>query len=161
MAKKNLWTWFKNLFKNILKHADIIAITVTEEIKNALDTGVAGFLANLVDQLTKSNIATDVAAFLKKNIPKILAAELAVQGLPDNPTVDDILKFETDILNAFGKISNQSKLYTVLAAQIYGLIDTTLKTTPDTKPTFAEWVQVVEAAYQDYVLDQQDANNQP
>lgn len=158
MAKFNLWTWFKNIFKNVIKHADVVAITVTEEIKAALGTGAAGFLAKLVDQLTKSHIAEDIVTFLKTNITKVLAAELAVQGLPDNPTAEDILKFETDILNAFGKISNQSKLYTTLAAQIYGLIDTTLKTTPDTKPTFAEWVSVVESAYQDYILDQQSTD---
>ena len=33
MAKFNLWTWFKNIFHNVIKHADLIAITVTEDIK--------------------------------------------------------------------------------------------------------------------------------
>lgn len=160
MAKFNLWTWFKDIFKNVIKHADVVAITVTEEIKDALNTGAAGFFASLIDKLTKSHIAENIVDFLKTNIGKVLAVELAVQGLPDNPTSDDILKFETDILNAFGKISNTSKLYTTLAAQIYGLIDTTLKNTPDTPPTFAEWVRVVEGSYQDYLLDKQDVNNQ-
>jgi len=159
MAKFNLWTWFKNIFKNVIKHADQVAITVTEEIKNALNTGAAGFLAGLIDQLTKSHIAENILKFLKDNITKVLAAELAVQGIPDNATPDDILKFETDVINAFGKIDNKSKLYTTLAAQIYGLIDTTLKTTPETPPTFAEWVRVVESAYQDYLQDKQDAEN--
>lgn len=154
--KFNLWSWFKNIFKNIIKHADAVAITVTEEIKAALNSGVAGFLASLVDQMTKSHIAENIVDFLKKNITKVLAAELAVQGLPDNPTEDDILRFENEILMAFGKIDNKSKLYTTLAAQIYGLIDTTLKTTPDTPPTFAEWVRVVEEAYQDYLQDKED-----
>jgi len=156
MPKFNLWTWFKNIFKFVERHADVVAITITEEIKTALNNGVAGFLALIVDNLTKSHVAADIVEILKKNIQKVLAVELAVQGLPDNPTADDILKFENEILASFGKIDNQSKLYTTLAAQIYGLIDTTLKATPDTPPTFAEWVHVVEQAYQDYLQDKQD-----
>lgn len=142
--------FFDRLFTHIKKDVNVVAITVTEAIKLALDSGTAGFLAGIIDSLFKTHIAQDVLGLLKKFIPKILATELAIQGLPDNPTPDDILAFEQSVLKAFSVTDDKSKLYTTLAAQLYGHIKDALG---DGKVTFAEAVIIIEATYQDYLTD--------
>jgi len=155
-----VWKWLKKTFKNVITHAAPVAVTVTEEIKTVLESGATGFIASLIDGLTKTNIASEIVAFLNKEIPKILAAELAVEALPLNPTEDDIAIFEANVLKAFGVYDNKSKLYTTLAAQIFGIIQQTYNDTPDVPPTFAEWVKAVEQAWQDYQNDIQNSDNE-
>lgn len=147
MAKWNLWTIIKNIFKGAKKDFAHLAVVILEDIKPALNSGVVGFLSKLFDSLTKSNIAEDVIKFLQTNIPKILAANLAIQGLPDNPTSDEILKFEQDIIEAFGKLDKKSKLYTIFVADTYGILQETFETTPDVPPTYAEWVETIQKIF--------------
>lgn len=148
--------FFDRFFTHVVRDADIVAISVTQAIKSALDTGAAGFVAGVIDSLFKSHIAEDILTALKKYIPSVLAAELAVQGLPDNPTEADILEFENRILAAFSVHDQKSKLYTVLAAQVYGIIK---KTSDETPGKFADWVKAVEEAYRDYLADKAEAEN--
>ncbi len=148
--------FFDRFFTHVVRDADIVAISVTEAIKSALDTGAAGFVAGVIDSLFKTHVAEDVLTILKKYIPKVLAAELAVQGLPDDPTEADVLEFENRILAAFSVHDEKSKLYTVLAAQIYGVIKKTAKETPG---NFADWVSAVEEAYRDYLADKAELEN--
>ena len=147
---KAVWAWLVKAWHSIRVSADSVAIAVTEEVKGSLDSGVVGFIANAIDQLTKSKIADSIVADLKVYIPKVLATELAVQGLPDNPTQAQILTFENAILSAFNLHDNKSKLYTTLAAQIYGRISYAVSSTPG---KFSDWVTVVEDCYQDYLGD--------
>lgn len=149
--------WLKKVFTEGLQDADKIAISVTEGVKTALVDGIAGFIADVLDGLTKSNIPTEIVTLLQNNISKILAVELAIQGLPANPTQQDILTFEQSVLAAFNVTSDKSKLYTTLAAQIYGIIQAQLG--GQTKLTFAQLVVDVEQAYSDYVTDQQQYPN--
>lgn len=146
------WNWVKKLFSSGIKDADKIAIVVTEEIKTGLQSGVIGWIANVAAGLLHSQIPTEIVTLLNNNINKVLAVELALQGIPDNPTADDILSFEQSVLKAFNVTDNKSKLYTTLAAQIYGII--LAQVNSGTKLTFAELVADVEAAYQDYLNDQ-------
>jgi len=146
----NIWNWFKKNFLTAVESADAVAITVTEEAKTLLANGTGDFVAGLIDSVTKTGIAEEVVTILKKEIPNILAVELAIQGLPANPTPEQVLAFEQSILSAFGVLNNKSKLYTTLAAQVYGIIQSTINTTPG---SFADWVIAVENAYQDYTND--------
>lgn len=149
--------WISKVFNGALRDADQIAIAVTEALKTAMVNGVAGFIAEILDGLTKSQVPTEIVTLIQNNIDKVLAVELAIQGLPANPTAADILTFEQSVLKAFSVTSNTSKLYTTLAAQIYGII----KTQADSGNafTFAQLVSDVEQAYQDYVQDQTTTSN--
>ena len=60
---------------------------------------------------------------LKIIVPKVLAAELALKELPDNPTEKDIKKFADAVLKAFNVENNNSKLWTTFGAQVYGIVD--------------------------------------
>lgn len=148
-----VWQWFKKVFVDHTKSGATVAVAITETIKAILNNPVAGFLENVIDAVTHTQLAANIAAAVNALIPKILTVELGIEGLPDNPTPDQILAFEQSIMKAFGVTSSTSKLYTTLAAQIYGIIQTTLSTTPG---TFANWVSAVEQAYQDYQADLQN-----
>src|SRR5579872_19426 len=143
------WAWLKNAFKYIETDADKIAISVTEGLKTAFVNGTLGFIANILDGLTHSQVPTEVVTFIGANVDKLLATELAIQGLPANPTEADILAFEQAVLKAFSVVSDKSKLYTTLAAQIYGIIKT--QADASVKFTFAQLVIDIETAYQDYL----------
>lgn len=141
---------YKTVAKGVKAEAPI-AVTITEAVKTILSNPVTALLENIFDAVTGTKIAVDAANLINAQIPKILAAELAIEGLPDNPTPADILAFENRILSAFDVKADNSRLYTVLGAQIYGIINTTVQSG---KPvTFAVLVEDIEAAYADYKAD--------
>lgn len=143
--------WFGKVFVSHAQSADSVAVYITEMVKTILANPISGFLLNLADGVTHTNLPTDIANTISNTvIPKALAVELGIQGLPDNPTPAQILAFEQNIMTAFNVTSDNSKLYTVLGAQIYGEIQTTLNTTPG---KFADWVIAIEASYADYQKD--------
>lgn len=150
-----LWAAIKkglhDAFTFVQKKADVIAISATEEIKAALNGGAVGFLAKIIDDLTKGHVATDVVELLKKGIPKALEIELAIQGIPENATEQDILDFENRVLTAFGVTTDNAKLYTLLASQIYGLLHNYVES--GEKLTFGATVKLIESAYQEYLSD--------
>lgn len=152
--------WLGKVFKNVIHSAGPVAVTITEAVKAALTSQATGFLAKLFDDLSGSHIAEDVLKVATPWITKLLAAELAVTHLPDNPTEDDILDFEQRVLTAFNVYDNKSKLYSVFGAQIYGIVQKTFGDTPEKPPTFAEWVKALEEAYQDYMADKAQFPNE-
>lgn len=145
-----VFSWFKRTFIDHLKSTASVAVTITEAVKVILASPGAVFLENLADTILHTQLPTQVANVLNSAIPKILVFELGIEGLPDNPTEQDVLAFEQSILKAFNVSSDNSKLYTTLAAQIYGIIKTTSETTPG---HFADWVNAIEEAYLDYQKD--------
>lgn len=148
--------WFAKVFKVIAVDADKFAITVTEYIKQGLDTGILGAIAKALDSIT-GHVSTEVLAFLQAEIPKALAVELAIQGLPANPTADDIATFEKEILTVIGgkDLVSKSKLWTTFSVQVFTLVQAALKANNDNL-TFAQIVALIEQAYQDYVQDKAD-----
>lgn len=144
------WTWFTKVFVSHAVSADKVAVTVTETIKTLLANPVTGFLENVADAVTGTQVPTNIANAINSVIPKILAVELGIQGLPANPQPSDILAFEQEIMGAFSITSNNSKLYTELAAQVYGIVQANIA---NGTTNFAGWVTAVEAAYADYQKD--------
>jgi hypothetical protein len=149
---KKVWQWFTKLFKTVKDDADKLAIAFTEEVKDFITTPLAGGLAVLIDTTFKTHLAEEGLAFLKKNIYKILALELGLQALSDDPTEQEILDFENAViktvtgLDAFGK----SKLWSTFAAQVLGIIKSH---EGDASYTYAQLIKDVEEAYQDYLQD--------
>jgi len=146
-----VWNWFQTKFTPSLESADAIAVSVTETIKKLLDNGTAGFVTTVIDSATNSKVPDQILSVLQKEVPNILAVELGIQTLTSNPTQYQIQAFETAVLNAFGLVNDKSVLYTTLAAQVYGVIQKTLTTTPG---KFFDWVTAVEQVYTDYINDQ-------
>lgn len=144
--------WLAKAFKSVERDGDKIAIAITEGVQEALKSGVLTGIADVLEGIFPGvkNLPTEIVAELDKLIPKILASELALQGIPDNATPQDILDFENKVIAAFDVKSDNSKLWTTLAAQVYGLIQTYLALP---NPTFADRVNVVEDAWKLYVAD--------
>lgn len=151
---KKIWNWLKKAFTVIEKDVDKVAITVTQHIKDDLDNGVLGFIATTLAGVLHSQVPIEIVALLKMKIPKILAVELAIQGIPDNATDQDILEFEQRVLDAFGVNNQKSKLYTVLASQIYLEVKTLMNEAHGV--TFAEAVKLIEDSYTLYLKDKAD-----
>lgn len=149
------WQWLKKELKFIERDGAKIAITVTEHVKEGLQSGVIGFLATLADNLLKSHVAEDVVAAINKNIDKVIALELALQGLPDNPTAQQLSDFEQQIIGAFGKLDNKSKLYSTIAAQVALIVDKLYPNADAPNPTWAEIIAAVQEAFLDYEADKQ------
>lgn len=142
--------WLFKVFVDHIQNSAHVAIVITESIKSLLNNPVTGFLENIADTITGTQIPTNLANLIAAQIPKILAVELSIQGLPANPTEADILAFEQDVLKAFNVTSNNSKLYTELAAQTYGIIQGSVASG---KTKFSDWVADITQIYADYKLD--------
>lgn len=154
-----VWSWLKGAFSYIKQDADKVAISITEEVKSLLDSGVVTAITDFIDAEFKTQLGAEVVALLNRFVPKALAVELAIQGLPDNPTQADIRAFSDAIVKAFTGLGPQgkTKLYTTLAAQVYGIIETEVN--KHQPVTFAELVSDVEDAYQLYLQDLADQNS--
>lgn len=151
---KNIFKPFIWLYKQVAAGVKVeapIAVTITEAVKTILANPLTGLLENIIDSIAGTSIAVDAANAISAQIPKILAAELAIEGLPVSPTPADILAFEQRVIAAFDINADNSRLYTVLGAQIYGILNTTL--TSGKPITFAVLVADIETAYQDYQKD--------
>lgn len=145
-------SWLKKVFTSIERDVAPIAVAITEALQQSLKDGTAGFIAKMVETIFPQvhGLPEQVVAILQKTVPKVLAAELALEGIPANPTEADILAFEQKVLGAFAIADNKSKLYTTLASQIYGDIQTYIGG-PSHK--FADIVAMVEQAFQQYKDD--------
>lgn len=152
---------FQWLSKNFVDHAVSaahVAVTVTEAVKAILANPAVGILENIADAVTGTQIPTQLVGLINGAIPKILAVELSIQGLPANPTEADVLAFEQDILKTFSVNNNNSKLYTEIAAQAYGIIQTNIA---NGTTNFASWVIAIQQIYADYKLDLAANTSQP
>lgn len=146
-----------HFFSGGLKAAATAAVSITEEIKTVLSSGFVKTVAGYVDEQFKTHLAEDVIAGINSAIPKVLAVELAVEGLPDNPTEQDVLDFENRVYKAVTGLDpvGTSKLYSTLGAQIYGIIKPQVDSGEPL--TWAIMIKDVEDAYQDYLKDLQDS----
>lgn len=148
-----------NFFHSFKENVSKIAIGITEAVKTATEGTLFKTLASTIDTAFKTHLASDVLDLIHKGTLKALAVELAIEGLSDNPTEQDILDFENRVIAAITGLSpkNKSKLWTTLASQIYGLVQEATK--DDTTLTWAEIVEIVETAYQDFLQDKADEEN--
>jgi hypothetical protein len=147
--------WFKKVFLATKTNFDTVAIAITQDLQNALNSGVVDVIAKFVEGTFPSvqKLPEAIVAELKLIIPKILVAELALQGLPDNPTQEEVQAFAESVAKAFNVNQSNSKLWTVFGAQVYGIL------LNDKTKTFASLVLDVEQAYQALQADLADQSN--
>ena len=154
-----LGRWFRNFQKGAAK----AAVAITEAVKTASEGTLVKTLSNTIDSVFHTHLATDALELIHATTIKALAVELAIQGLPDNPTEADILAFETAVVKAVSGLDphGQSKLWTTLAAQTFGSIKEALQKDGDL--SFADIVLEVEKASKNYLEDKAeiDGEDQP
>lgn len=144
--------WFAKVFVSVEENAAHIAVSIGEVAKDALQNGTLDVGAKIVDFVTKSALGDEVEAALKIALPKIIAVSAAIETHPDATwTTDQVVAWEQKILDAFNIHGNKSVVYSLIAAQTYGVLNS-LKANPG-KPTLAAWIGAVEAIYNDYQAD--------
>lgn len=157
---KSIGGFFAKIFKNIKEDADTVAITITQGIKLALDSG----LVKVITDLIPGDLDAEIVAFLQNAIPKALAIELALQGIPDNATPEQIQDFILLVEKSVGgkNWQEQSAFWTKLAVNIYNQIQADLNKDPaHANISFADMVAIIETAYSAYKAHQagEDTDN--
>jgi hypothetical protein len=145
--------FISKIWKSLTGSTDTAAIAITEGIQEALKNGTLTTITKIVEAVLPigETLPAAIIAKLDVLIPQILSFELSIQGLSDNPTEVQIKAFEDEIIKAFGVSTDNSKLWTTLAAQVYIIIKSDVES--GTKYTFAQAVIDVEKAYHAYVAD--------
>lgn len=143
-----IWAFIKKIGAWTVEHAAPTVVAIVEQLQTLWNSGTPGFIASVLDSLTKSGIPTEVVNAIGKALPTILANALAVEGLPTNPSPIQLAAFEQRILDAIGIHDSKSKIYTVVSADIFAMLQRDLQ--PGVKYTFAMCVAEIEEAFQDY-----------
>src|SRR5579871_4962193 len=101
--------WFKKAFTDIQTDIAPIAVTITEGLKTAIDSGILPAITALIPD----GIGADISAFLTKNgdaiLSKALAVELGIEGLPANPTEDQMKAWVNSVISALAGTSALAK----------------------------------------------------
>ncbi len=150
---QKIGAWFKRTFNNVKDNVAPVAVVITQAIKHSLDNGLLPEIAHIFDSITGTHIPSDVVAVIAKNINKVLISELALVGLPDNATPEEMVAFKETVFKAFTGQTDigRSKLFTTLAVQIKTDIDQYVNDkTPD---TFAKEVALVQKIWEQYQED--------
>lgn len=138
-----------------------IIVAITGGINTALSSGIVGSITGVVESILPSlgHLPEQLVTEARKWSPKILAAALAIEGLPDSPTPQDTVAFEKRVMDAFDVHPDPSKVFTVFAADMLNIIQ---KYSEDTTPkTFAQRVILIESIFQAYKSDVIDAKKTP
>ncbi len=146
---KAIGHWFSKAFNNIKHDAAPVAVAITQYLKTALDSGLLKTIADLIP----GDIGKEVLAVLQNAVPKALAIELGLEGIPDNATPDQIQAFILSVEKAIGGKSWQEKseFWTKFSVNIYNTIQTDINNSPDhASISFAQIVELIEETYQAY-----------
>lgn len=152
-------SWLSKVFKSVKTDGAKAAVAITEGLQTALTNGTVSTILDIISGVFPSakNLSDDILKELQVLTPKVLATELAIEGLPDNPTEADLLAFENKVLAAFHVTDDHSKLWTVFASQVYGILR---KHAGQDHVTFFELAADVQEAFLDYKKDVADAGQQ-
>lgn len=138
---------FKGIFVRAYDAADHdlfgAIITVTNVVKNALNSSVANLLVNL----TKTDVDNQVLKIANDWLAKILADELMLKGLTNASTPEEVQATFEKVFETFGTLTpeKKEKFYTSIAAELL-MIAEEIKS--GKKITFGEAAKDVEIAYQ-------------
>lgn len=156
----SIWTWFGGIFHSIKVKIAPVIVSILEVLKGAEESGVADAITSFIDRALNTHVAEDINAFIKKNVYAAIAAFLGLEGLPDNPTDDQIKAFVSLAVTALaGKVAAESipgKVYQDFGIQLYDLIKKEVDASKlsHNAVTANEIAIDIEQAYQDYVAAQ-------
>lgn len=141
--------WVGAGFRTIKQDGAKIGVSILEGYKTDVENGVIPCIATIIDVIFSTHVAADVVAGLNKEVPKLLAGALLVEGLPDNATPDQLEAFNNAAYTAFtGLPANaKSRFYATFSADIYAFVQTL--SADGGKLTYAELMAASQKAYQD------------
>lgn len=152
---KKIISWFAKAGKTIEHDAAKLAVIITEALKTGVGEKCLDIVGYIVDYLTKSGVGTEDVAKLKLILPNLMSIALGLEAPPDQATPEQLTAWGEAVLKALGINSDASKLYTTLAADLAKDIQTKIYANQGKPLTFAQWVAIVEDAFQDYQSHQE------
>jgi len=141
-----IFSWIGKLFKNAKKEWLQVAVKVTQQFQVAINSPIVDILTAIIP----SDADDAVVRILRKELPLILAKELAIVSLTEATTEADVKNAMDKIVLYFGKLSDEEKaqLYTSMSAKIYIVLQKVLE---GKKVTFGEAASLAESAYQTWI----------
>lgn len=142
-----LWAGIKGLFVKVEEKLLPEVISITEDINNALkNSSLDDLIAAISPKL--GGVPDALLAGAQTLIPKILAAELGLQGLQSGATPQDAANWAQSVITAFAGVSSNitasSKIWTNLAASLAVLFDQG----QTTGKTWVYWINLADQAFQ-------------
>lgn len=156
----SIWTWFGGIFHSIKVKIAPIIVSILEIVKGAEESGAADAIAKFIDKVFRTRVAEDVNAVIKKRVYDGIAVFLGIEGLPDNPTDDQIKALVSAATAALaGKVAAESikgKVYQDFGIHLYDIIKREVDASKlSHNPVTANQIAMdIEEAYQDYVAAQ-------
>lgn len=156
----SIWTWFGGIFHSIKVKIAPIIVSILQVIKDGEESGIFDAIAQFIDKALKSHVAEDVNAIVKKNVYNGIALFLAIEGLPDNPTDEQIKAFVSAATTALvGKVAAESvkgKVYQDFGIHLYDIIKREIDASKVSghAVTANQIAGDIEEAYQDYLAAQ-------
>lgn len=121
-----IWADIKSLFTKVEEVLLPEAIQITEGVNNALNNqSVEDLVAAISPKL--DGVPEEILTGAQSVVPKILAAELGLQGLQSGATPQDAANWAQSVITAFAGVNSDtvktSKIWTDLAASLAVLFD--------------------------------------
>lgn len=157
----SIWTWFEKVFDEAELKVNRVVVSILQAVQGLEDSGVLPFIAKILDKAT-GHLSTEINEGVKKAVTAGLVTELAIAGLPANPTEQDIKDFDSRVISAFaGKKAAQSmpgQVVSQLGAQLYNIIHTSIGQAVGKPLTCAVIITDIEQGFQDFLQDEASAN---
>ncbi len=148
----SIWTWIKNLGHHIKIDVTHIVVPALQLLQGLEDDGLLPGIAKLLDSTT-GHLSTEINAVLQKAIIAGIAVGLGIEGLPDNPTPQQVLDFSNAAVAALAgkkKLGIKGEAITHLGIQLYntitGIIDA--DKLANVKVTYGQIGKALEDTYQ-------------
>jgi hypothetical protein len=152
----SIWTWIDGIFHGAKIKLAPIVVGILQVLKGGETSGVLPAIAQALSGITKG-LSVEINTLLTNNINNAIAAFLALEQLPANPTTAQLEAFGTAVLTAIeGKKATQTVtgqvnvnlgaiLYTAIANTIGADKIANLKVTVgqiaiDVENAYAQWV---------------------
>lgn len=145
-----IFGWIGDLFHSANEGFLKAAITITQTVKNALNSGVFDFITSLIP----GDLDNKIVAILRAKVPILLADELMIQGIKEGASEEEIKALAVKVVDSFGGLSDAKKeqFYTSLAAQIYIFLK---QHQNGEHITFGEGAALVESGYRSWQASQE------
>lgn len=140
------WDAIKSVFTAADKTLLKLAISITNAVKDALNSGITDFITKLIP----GDLDDKIVEILRAKLPVLLADELLIEAAGEITTEEQARELGIKLVDSFGGLSDEKKerLYTSLAAEIYIFLQ---KHAHGEKVTFGEGAALAESMYRSWL----------
>lgn len=147
----SIWDFIKAPFENANHNLLEILVTVTNKVKDALNSGAVDFLTSVIP----TDIDDKLVALIRGKLPKIVATEILLKSFDDTDMTEEESKETAQkILDVWGGLNDADKaeFYTTLGSKLYIFIQ---EHQHGEKVTFGEAAAFIESAWKAWQKSQE------